>query len=73
MSDVISGALQENILVLLCFDDESAPLIVNSVDIGLFESEPYKEIARQAVGYYNQFSETPKEHLADLLEVSIKR
>jgi len=68
MSDVISGALQENILVLLCFDDETAPLIINSVNIGLFESEPYKEIAKQAVEYYAQFKETPKDHLGDLLE-----
>ena len=66
--DSIKGALQENILTLLCFDDEAAPFIVNSVDVGLFESDIYKDLANQAKEYYFQFKQTPKEHLADLVE-----
>lgn len=66
--DKIDGALQENILTLVCFDDEAAPFIVNSVDVGLFESDIYKDIAQQAIEYYHQFKEAPKDHLPDLLE-----
>ena len=66
--DKIDGALQENILTLVCFDDEAAPFIVNSVDVGLFESDVYKDIAQQAIEYYHQFKEAPKDHLPDLLE-----
>jgi len=64
----IQGALAENILTLLCFDDDAAGIIVNSVDVGLFESDIYKNIAQQVVAYYTKFKEAPKEHLADLLE-----
>lgn len=66
--DLISGSLQENILILLCFNDHATPLLIHSVDPGLFESDVYKDVAKQAIDYYNQFKCTPKEHIADLLE-----
>lgn len=64
----LSGALQENILTLLCFDTEACPLIINSVDIGLFESEVYRTIAERAADYYRKYKKAPAEHLPDLLE-----
>lgn len=67
MSDTLSGNLQENILVLLCFSDESASILVNSLDAGLFENDVYKNIAIQAMDYFNVYKETPKDHIADLL------
>jgi replicative DNA helicase len=67
-NDQLSGSLAENILTLLCFDDTAAPLIVNSVDVGLFESDIYKEIAKRAFEYYREFKTSPKDHLPDLFE-----
>ena len=68
----LSGYLQENILTLLCFDDDSAPLIINTIEVGSFESDIFKEVAKQAVEYHRQFNEAPKEHLPDLLEPKIE-
>lgn len=68
MDENISGSLQENILTLLCFDEKNAPLIVNTVEVGMFESDFFKEVAKAAIDYYRQYKEPPKEHIADILE-----
>lgn len=68
MSDKISGSMQENILTLLAWDDDSANIIKNSVDIGLFESVIFRDIASQCMQYHDIFEKAPKEHLPDLLE-----
>ncbi len=68
ISDYPSGSQQENLLTLLCFDVENALLIRAVVDVELFESAPYREIASQAVSYLDQFGEPVGEHLPDLLE-----
>ena len=52
MDENISGSLQENILTLLCFDEKNAPLIVNTVEVGMFESDFFKEVAKVAIDYY---------------------
>ena len=71
MDENISGSLQENILTLLCFDEKNAPLIVNTVEVGMFESDFFKEVAKVAIDYYRQYKEPPKEHIADILESKI--
>jgi len=63
-----SGALQENILTLLCFDSEACPIVIAAVDNSLFESAVYRNIADKAVAYYRKYKEAPAEHLPDLLE-----
>jgi len=71
MSDELSRSVQENILTLLCFDDESAPLIISNVESGLFSNLFYRNIARKAIDFYREFGETPKIHIADLLEIEM--
>jgi replicative DNA helicase len=68
MTEQIAGALQENILTLLVYDDASCGIIVNVVEVGLFESDFFKEIAKLSFDYYRQFGSAPKDHIADLLE-----
>lgn len=64
----LSGSLQENILVLLCFDGESLPILSNSITVDLFESSVYREIASQALNYYCEFKKPIADHLPDVLE-----
>ena len=71
MSEQITGALQENLLTLLIFNDTAAPIILNSVEPGLFESDFYKEIVKVALTYFKEYKKPPKEHIADLLEHKI--
>lgn len=68
----ISGALQENVLTLLCFDADAAKIIRNSVTPSLFESSVFKEIALHAIDFLDQFGEPIKDHLPDSLESILK-
>lgn len=64
----LSGALQENVLVLLCWDDQFCKLVRSSISPNLFESAVYREVASQACDFIDQFGEAVKEHLPDVLE-----
>lgn len=64
----LSGSLQENILVLMCFDGEALPVLANSVPVDLFDSSIYREIATQALNYYHEFKKPINEHLPDVME-----
>lgn len=64
----LSGALQENILTLLVFDDKACKLIRGSVTPQLFESAVFREVAGHAIDFIDQFGEAIKDHLADSLE-----
>jgi hypothetical protein len=65
--DKLSPFLQENILILLCFD-ESAGIIANNVPVELFENAIYREIAKQGIDYYRKYSTPIADHLPDVLE-----
>ena len=69
----MSGALQENILVLLCHSDAACKTI--RVVVGspkLFESKMYREIAGIAIDWVDKYGEAIKEHLPDELEDVLK-
>lgn len=64
----LSGATQENLLTLLCFDDKHSGLVRQALKPSLFESAVYREVAGQAMDYYDQFGKPVGEHLPDVLE-----
>lgn len=68
MSERINGALQENLLSLICFSPSAASLIRNSVEPGLFSSPLFRETVSRAYDFLDQHKEPPGEHLPDLLE-----
>lgn len=68
----LSGALQENILTVLCFNDQFCKIIRHSLTPSLFESAVYRDIAGHAMDFIDQFGEAIKEHLPDSLENIIK-
>jgi replicative DNA helicase len=70
--DKLSGALQENILTLLCFDSEFCKLVRSIVSPNLFESAVYRDIASHAIDFVDQFGEPIAEHLPDSLEAVLK-
>jgi len=71
MNDELSLGSQENILTLLCFDNEAAPIIISNIEVGLFSNPYYRNIAYKAITFYQEFDEVPKNHIADLLELEI--
>lgn len=66
--DNLTGALQENVLTLLCFDDEAIKILRGVVTPQDFESVYYRDIARFAISFYDNFGKAIKEHLPDELE-----
>jgi replicative DNA helicase len=64
----LSGALQENVLTLLCFDLVAAPVIRGVVEPALFESQVYREIAQAATAFLDLHHQPVGEHLPDVLE-----
>lgn len=68
----LSGALQENILALLCFDAKHARMVRHSLTPQHFESAVFREVAGIAIDFIDQFGEPVAEHLPDHLEHILK-
>lgn len=68
----LSGALQENVLTLLCFSDEFCKLVRYSITPSLFESSVFKDIANHAIDFIDQYGTAIKEHLPDSMESILK-
>ena len=66
--DKLSGALQENILTLLCFNAEFCKMIRSIISPNLFESSVYRDVASHAIDFVDQYAEPIAEHLPDSLE-----
>ncbi len=64
----IEGSLQENILVLLCFDKDSAGFIRDHITVDLFDSVVYRTIANHAIGFLDLYKAPIAEHLPDFME-----
>ncbi len=64
----LSGALQENLLTLLCFDDAHCKIARAALTPQLFESSVFREVAGVAISFIDQYGEAVKEHLPDHLE-----
>lgn len=70
--DRLSGALQENLLTLLCFDQKYATQIRYAVKPQLFESSVFREVAGIAIDFIDQFRQPVGDHLPDHLESILK-
>ena len=65
----IDGALQENILTLLCCGNNSeVEKIISSVPTELFGNDVYRTIAERAIVYFKKYGKAPTDHLPDLCE-----
>jgi hypothetical protein len=64
---VMSNVMQENLLLLLCYDNESAPLVISNIEVSFYENEYYRRIAELAIKFYNTYDTVIADHLADEL------
>lgn len=60
------SALQENFIVLLCYDDKNCITVRNLIPPEFFGG-PYAEISRRLYDYIDRYKKAPKDHIADLL------
>jgi len=59
--------LQENVITLLAHSDQHGKVVMALVEPELFEGD-YRTIATRLITYWQQFSEAPKIHTADLFD-----
>jgi replicative DNA helicase len=63
---VLLGALQENLLTVLSWDDERAPLVRSLIGPELYGGH-YRTIALRIYDYIDKYKKAPKDHLPDIL------
>lgn len=68
----LGGALQENLLCLLCFDEKNCKLVRSALTPQLFESAVFREVAGIAIDFIDQFHSPVGDHLPDHLEHILK-
>lgn len=61
-----AASLQQDLLTLLCWNDESGKTVAKTISANLFEGD-YRVIAEKAIDFWKQYNTAPKEHIADLL------
>lgn len=69
----INGALEDNLLTLLCFSAECAAEISLRVPLSLWSTRYYRWIAEHAANYLERYSRPAGTHIRDLLEDRIKK
>jgi hypothetical protein len=68
----LGGSLQENLLVLLCWNEKSFQLVRNAVEVNLFTTDIYRTIVGAVYDFIDAHKKPPKDHLPDLLEKELK-
>lgn len=71
--ELITGSLQENLLTLIVFDDQSLPLLATTLEVGMFENDFYKAIVRESFEFFKEFKKAPGEHIADIFETHLTK
>lgn len=69
----LKGALEDNVLTMLCWDKEHAGEIRTAVAPKLFSTRTYRRIAEEAAKYIDTYGQPPRAHLRDLLEAEMMR
>lgn len=63
---MLTGALEENLITLLAFDAQRAPIIRGAVDVSLYGGI-YRVLASRIYAHIDRFKQPPAEHLPDIL------
>lgn len=70
---MLKGALEENILTLLCWSDAHSPMLAMRLTPQIFSTRSYRDIAQTAFAHMERFSKPPKAHLRDLFEAQLRK
>ncbi|MGH7968549.1 MAG: DnaB-like helicase C-terminal domain-containing protein [Limisphaerales bacterium] len=68
MPEGMKPSLQENLLVMLVWNDTAAQLIRNAVEPNLFTTPVYRDIINRVYDYLDQYKKPPKDNFPDLIE-----
>lgn len=70
--DNLSTFLQENLITLLCYNDDHAPIIRGAVKTDLFEG-PYRTIVQEIYHHLDTMGRVPGDHVVDLFETTLEK
>lgn len=70
---LLTGSLEDNVITLLAWSNEHAPIVSLKVAPELYSTRAYQKIARLAVDYLGTYGKPPRAHLRDLLEEDLRR
>src|SRR5262252_6758283 len=65
--------LEDNVLTLLCWDEQHAPTIAMQVTADLFSTRNYQKLAKIALDHLAKYGIPPKQHIRDYLEAELRR
>ena len=72
MADALPTHLQENILTLMCWSDEAAPVLCGLIEPALFDNDIYRLIADRARRYVAEYRRAPRAHVTDLFAADLE-
>ena len=70
---MIKGALEDNVLTLLCWSEQHSPMLAIQLDPEIFSTRAYRDIAAKAIHHIASFSMPPCAHLRDLFEDKLRK
>lgn len=73
MEQELRGALEENVLTLLCFSEKYAARVALAVSPDLFSTRAFRRMAEFATTHLAKYSKPPRVHLRDNFESEIQR
>ncbi len=68
MSEINYRSMFQDLLVLLCFSNKSAPILAHSLKLDYFDDPVYRDIASRAIDYYLKFKQVPEKTIYNLCE-----
>jgi replicative DNA helicase len=68
VSERLAQSLEDNVLTMLCWDEDHASEILMQVPPDLFSSRNYRKIATAAADHIEVYGHPPRAHLRDVLE-----
>lgn len=66
--ETLRGSLQDNVMTLLCYDEKSSGILVNTLQPEYFTTAVYRDIVDAALGYWAKYKKPIADHLPDVLE-----
>lgn len=70
---LLKGASEENVLTVLCWNEQHCTELARRLTAKLFSTRPYKAIVTAAIEYIIEFNEPPRDHMPDLLEARLQQ
>jgi len=70
--EVLTGALQENVVTLAAVSDLYCKMVVLNVKLELYSNEVLREVATGIYNYVHDYGKAPRDHLPDLFEARLK-